>query len=115
MMRSKRNASAACTKASRAVGTIDAVPARTARSLLRSRLVNRMPRAARLDSTLSLKHDPYRFIARSADEVGSDIFLTRLLLRDTICMTGPDAARLFYDPQRFCRAGGTPAAIAKTL
>ncbi len=30
-------------------------------------------------------------------------------------MTGPEAARLFYDPSRFERRDATPAAFRKTL
>jgi fatty-acid peroxygenase len=74
-----------------------------------------MPRDRHLDATGAFKRDPYRFIARRADEVGSDVFTTRLLGRETICLTGPEAARLFYDADRFERAGAAPAALQKTL
>ena len=33
-----------------------------------------MPRAPEFDSTLSLKRDPYHYISRTADRVGSDAF-----------------------------------------
>lgn len=55
------------------------------------------------DSTLALIRDPYRFISDGCRRHQSDLFETRLLLQRTICMTGPEAARLFYDPT-FSRA-----------
>lgn len=74
-----------------------------------------MPREKSLDSTFALMRDPYRFISKRCAAHGSDAFETRLLLQRTICMTGPEAARLFYDPSRFERHGAMPAAIQKTL
>ncbi len=74
-----------------------------------------VPRDKGLDSTLALIRDPYRFISNRCRRYRSDLFETRLLLRKTICMTGPEAARLFYDPSRFERRGAMPKAIQKTL
>jgi fatty-acid peroxygenase len=74
-----------------------------------------LPRPRGFDSTLALQRDPYRFVAREARRLGSDAFATRLLLRETICLTGPEAAELFYDPARFQRHGAAPAALQKTL
>lgn len=67
------------------------------------------------DSTLALLRDPYRFVSRRAVELGEDVFETRLLLRRTTCMTGAEAAGVFYDPARFQRAGAAPAPLQKTL
>lgn len=67
------------------------------------------------DSTLALLRDPYRFVSRRAAELGDDVFETRLLLRRTTCMTGAEAARIFYDPARFQRAGAAPPPLQKTL
>src|SRR5688572_3625399 len=36
-------------------------------------------------------------------------------MQRTICMTGPEAAALFYDPHRFARAGAMPMRIQKAL
>lgn len=73
------------------------------------------PRASNPDSTIPLLRDPYRFISRQCQRLGTDAFETRLLLQRTICMTGPDAARLFYDHDKFQRAGAMPGAIRDTL
>lgn len=75
----------------------------------------RFPRARYLDSTILLVRDPYRFVSEECRHVQSDLFETRLLLQKTICMTGPEAARLFYDTSRFARRGAMPKAVQKTL
>lgn len=73
------------------------------------------PRAPGFDSTLAFRRDPYRFIGRTCAALGSDVFETRLLLQPTLCLSGPDAARLFYDPRHFRRAGAAPEALQATL
>lgn len=67
------------------------------------------------DRTLSMVRNPYRFVADRAHDLGADVFETRLLLRRTICMTGPEAAAVFYDPRRFQRTGAAPGRLEKTL
>lgn len=67
------------------------------------------------DATIALRRDPYRFIFRKATELGEDVVETRLLLRPTLCLTGAAAARVFYDPSRFQRAGAAPEPLQKTL
>lgn len=74
-----------------------------------------IPRERSLDSTAALYADPYGFIAERAREHGSDVFQARILLQPTLCMTGPEAARLFYDESRFTRVGAAPLRLQKTL
>ena len=74
-----------------------------------------IPRDNSLDASLALLSDPYRFISNRCRRYRSDLFETRLLLRKTMCMTGPEAAQLFYDPSRFARRGAMPKAIQRTL
>lgn len=74
-----------------------------------------LPNIKTADSTIALLRDPYRYIARRAAELGEDGFETRLLLRRTTCMTGVEAAGVFYDPARFQRAGAAPPPLPKTL
>jgi fatty-acid peroxygenase len=77
--------------------------------------VPEIPRDKRLDSTLDLLRDPYRFISKRSRELGSDLFQSRALLRSGICLTGPELAKLFYDEQRFKRRGVAPRRFQKTL
>ncbi len=74
-----------------------------------------IPRDRSFDGTLALIRDPYGFVSERCRSYGSDLFETRLMLRRTICMTGPEAAELFYDRSRFVRRGATPGRIQKTL
>src|SRR5436190_22519005 len=74
-----------------------------------------IPRDPHLDSTAAFLADPYLFISRRGRELGTEVFDTRLLLRRTLCMTGAAAARVFYDPKRFHRAGASPEALRATL
>ena len=74
-----------------------------------------IPRDKSLDSTLALISDPYRFISERCQRYHSDLFETRLMLRKAICMTGPQAAEIFYDPSRFVRRGAPAARIQATL
>jgi fatty-acid peroxygenase len=57
------------------------------------------------DSSLAVVADPYGFIGKRCDRVGSDLFRTRLLLKENICIRGRDAAEMFYDQDRFYRKG----------
>ncbi|WP_438029845.1 cytochrome P450 [Sorangium sp. So ce233] len=74
-----------------------------------------IPRDPLPDGTLALLADPYRLIQRRCRQLGADLFETRLLLQRTVCMTGPEAARLFYDPSRFTRKGAAPVRLKATL
>ncbi len=74
-----------------------------------------IPRDTALDNSLAFIRDPYRFVSKQCRRYGADLFETRLLLRRTICMTGPAAAELFYDANRFSRHDAMPAPIRRTL
>lgn len=74
-----------------------------------------MPRDPAFDSTLALLNDPYRFIGNRCRRLKSNLFQTRLLLQPTICMTGAEAAELFYDLRRFTRIGAAPEPVRATL
>jgi fatty-acid peroxygenase len=67
------------------------------------------------ESTLAQMLDPYRFISKRCQRYHSDLFQARLMLRKTICMTGPETAELFYDENRFIRNGAAPPWLQKTL
>lgn len=67
-----------------------------------------IPRDRSPDSTLALALDPYGFISKRCRQHRSDLFQTRLLLQPTICMSGPGAAELFYDPIVSCVRGPPP-------
>lgn len=74
-----------------------------------------IPRDPAFDSTLALLRDGYRFIDNRCRRLNTDIFETRLMLQKAICITGAEAAALFYDPALFRREGAAPRRVQKTL
>ena len=72
-----------------------------------------IPSVTRFDSTLALLRNPYGFISDTCRDLGSDIFTTRVLLEQTICMTGAAAAEVFYNEEQLVRAGSMPGRIRK--
>lgn len=74
-----------------------------------------VPRDKSPESTLALATEGYRFIAKRCERYRSDLFETRLLLEKTICMQGEEAARVFYDPERFARQGAIAEPLKATL
>ncbi len=74
-----------------------------------------IPRDRSPDSTLALLRDGYRFISKRCARHRSDVFETRLMLRKAVCMLGADAARIFYDGDRFTRKGAMPATTLMLL
>jgi len=67
-----------------------------------------VPQAAGFDNTLALLSEGYRFIGKRCDELGSDVFSTRLMLKRVVCVRGEAASRMFYQPGRFTRRGAIP-------
>ncbi len=65
----------------------------------------RVPSVPGWDHSLQFLADPYRFIGRECRRLGSDLVQARLMLQPTLCLTGPRAAKLFSDLNRFRRTG----------
>lgn len=74
-----------------------------------------VPHDKTLDNTLALGREGYLFIKNRVDKYKSDIFETHILGENVICMSGEEAAELFYNPERFERNGAAPKRIQKTL
>src|SRR5688572_25347960 len=60
------------------------------------------------DSTLALLSQGYTYIPARCRRFRSDLFRTRLMLYPAICMLGEEAARIFYEPDRFTRRRAMP-------
>ena len=73
------------------------------------------PRITQPDSTLPLLGDPYRYIGEHAHRLGSNIVRGRLWLRPCTFLVGAEAAALFYDTERFQRAGALPDVLRSPL
>jgi fatty-acid peroxygenase len=73
------------------------------------------PHERALDSTSALLGAPYEFIRQRCERHGRDVFAARLIGRDTLCLSGKQAAALFYDNERFERHGAAPEPLRATL
>ncbi len=73
------------------------------------------PHTRSFDSTLAFLREGYSFIQRRCAELNSDIFRTRLMGRRAVCVSGPEAARMFWQPGRFTRRGAIPPATLMLL
>src|SRR4051812_1124360 len=74
-----------------------------------------LPRAGAGDQTLAFLREGYAYIPRTCQRLGSDVFETRLMLRRAVCVSGADAARMFYAPGRFTRNGAMPPSAQRLL
>ncbi|WP_053220151.1 cytochrome P450 [Virgibacillus senegalensis] len=75
----------------------------------------RVPREKGLDNSLALMQEGYLYIPNRCRQFQSNIFETRLLGQKAICMSGEEAAKVFYDNDRFQRKGAAPKRVQKTL
>lgn len=67
------------------------------------------------DRSLAVLRDGYRFVSRRLRELYGHGFDTRFLGRRAVFLSGPDAARQFYDNTKFTRVGAIPQPIRGTL
>ncbi|GMA63065.1 cytochrome P450 [Alicyclobacillus fastidiosus] len=74
-----------------------------------------VPHDKSLDNSIALMQEGYLFIKNRVDRYRSDLFEARLLLQKVICISGEEAAKLFYDSDRFQRHGAAPKRVQKTL
>ncbi|ANF24084.1 cytochrome [Stutzerimonas stutzeri] len=74
-----------------------------------------IPRVSQAESSLSLLGEGYSFIPSRCHRLGTDIFQVRLLMQNTICVSGKEAAKLFYDERLFQRQHAAPRMLQKTL
>ncbi len=74
-----------------------------------------IPKEKTLDSSIALLQEGFPFLHKRTQQFDSDIFRTRLLGEEVICLHGPEAAQLFYDNTKFKRKGAVPKPIQKTL
>ena len=74
-----------------------------------------LPKAPQLESGFALLADPYGFIPKLQRRLHSDVFEARILLKRTICVSGPEAARMFYESSALTRTGAAPEPLQATL
>ncbi len=73
------------------------------------------PRDGSVDASAALLRQGYEFIGRRCDRLGTDAFHTRLMLRDALCLRGPDAVDLVYGQHGLTRKGAMPFWVLRLL
>jgi fatty-acid peroxygenase len=73
------------------------------------------PRDTAFDSTINIAREGYDFIWSRCRKFQSDVFVTRVMGKRTICIHGADAAELFYDESKFARSGALPRRVVTSL
>lgn len=76
---------------------------------------NQVPQDHTVDNSLALMREGYQFIGNRIKQYQSDLFETRLLGEKVICMSGKEAAKIFYDSERFQRKGAAPKRVQQSL
>ena len=74
-----------------------------------------VPREKALDSTLSLIKEGFNYIPSRREQLGSDIFETRIVGKKAVCIAGEESAAIFYDENKFKRKGAIPKPLMKSL
>jgi fatty-acid peroxygenase len=74
-----------------------------------------IPRVPAMKSVFSLWRNGYEFISKECQRLQSDVFTTKLGTKRYICMQGEEAAKIFYDTEKFTRVGAAPKFVQKTL
>ncbi|GAA0479817.1 fatty-acid peroxygenase [Salinibacillus aidingensis] len=74
-----------------------------------------IPHEEGMDHSIALLQEGYLFIKNRADQFKTDLFETRVLGKKVVCMTGPEAAKIFYDLDRFQRKWAAPYRIQQSL
>ncbi|MEC5424015.1 cytochrome P450 [Virgibacillus sp. C22-A2] len=78
--------------------------------------LNKIPQEKGLDNSLALMTEGYRFIPNRLQYFNTTIFETRLMGgQKVICMSGEEAAKVFYDTELFERKGAAPKRIKESL
>lgn len=73
-----------------------------------------IPRDPALDGTLSILNEGYDYIWNRCRRLDSDLFQTRVMGMQTVCIHGRDAAKLFYS-ERFQRRRALPRRVVTSL
>lgn len=77
--------------------------------------MKKIPKEEGIDHSLSVLKEGYDYIPNRMKQFESSIFETKLLGERVICLTGEEAGELFYDNEKFVRAGAAPKHVKKTL
>lgn len=68
-----------------------------------------------LDHSAALLREGYLFISNRMKKFQSDLFETRVMGKKVVCITGEEAARVFYNTEFFKRKGAAPYRVQQSL
>lgn len=74
-----------------------------------------IPRLSAWSSATGFIREGFPFIYNRCRRFQSDLFEIKVPFLKVVCVSGPEASRLFYDPDRFVRQGAIPKRIQRTL
>ncbi|WP_405102837.1 cytochrome P450 [Oceanobacillus sp. FSL H7-0719] len=77
--------------------------------------INKAVHEKGIDNSFNLLKEGYMYITNRSHGFNSDVFETRLLGKKAICMTGEEAAEIFYDNEKFKRESAAPNRVIQTL
>ncbi|GER67137.1 fatty-acid peroxygenase [Weizmannia acidilactici] len=78
-------------------------------------MAEQIPNEKTIDDTIDLLKEGYLYIKNRTDEYRINLFETRLLGQKAVCISGEEAVKIFYDPEKFKRNGAAPKRVQKTL
>lgn len=74
-----------------------------------------IPKEETLDHSAALLREGYLFISNRMKKFQSDLFETRVMGKKVVCITGEEAARVFYNTEFFKRKGAAPYRVQQSL
>ncbi|WP_066839168.1 cytochrome P450 [Rufibacter ruber] len=74
-----------------------------------------IPEEKGLDHSHHLLQEGFPFIQNRVEKFNSNIFKTRVMLQNVVCLHGEEGAKVFYDFDKFMRFGAIPGRIQKSL
>lgn len=74
-----------------------------------------LPKEEGLDHTAGIIREGYMYIPNRIKSFQTPVFETTILGKSALCMSGQEAAELFYDTDKFERGGAAPQRVLKTL
>src|SRR6059058_5651463 len=78
-------------------------------------MMNKIPEQGLIGGMMALKREGYAFIQNRCKKLNSEIFRMKLFGQNVVCISGQDAAKLFYNEEKLKRGGAIPKRVQKTL
>ena len=74
-----------------------------------------IPQARGPDHTAAFLCEGYHYAPRRFEQMNTDAFTTRIMLRPVTCVRGPEAVEMFYEAGRMTRRGAMPSTVVALL